>query len=208
MKRIVLAVCITVLLAAGLTGCKVNDLMLYLYGGDDFVQSDAPDYVLCEGKNGVTTVYDANTWQTPSMAQEDTLSLTGGNQLSYTVVLLQTTDSYTDFLTQNGEELNAETNTVQYDFEFTVPSATVNAVRYDCGSYQMIFAQLDYENGQTIYVTSAARTSNYEPIIALLQNVWPTGAAPEDAQKADREIQVIDGDSEAANGAERQESLA
>ena len=39
------------------------------------------------------------------MAQADTLSLTTGNQLSYTVVLLQMTDTYTDFLAQSGQEL-------------------------------------------------------------------------------------------------------
>jgi len=31
------------------------------------------------------------------MAQDDTLSVTGGNRLGYTVVLLQVTDQYTDF---------------------------------------------------------------------------------------------------------------
>ena len=39
------------------------------------------------GGNGVTVVYDQNLWEQPVMAQDDTLSLTAGNQLSYTVVL-------------------------------------------------------------------------------------------------------------------------
>ena len=59
--------------------------------------------------------------------------------------------------------------------------AAVQAVRYDCGSYQTIFAQVDYDCGQTIYMTAAAKTSDYQPIIDLMQNVWPTGATPETA---------------------------
>ena len=150
-----------------LTGCSFQDVMLYLYGGDSFVTSAEPDYTTCDGDNGVTVVYDQNQWEQPVMAQDDTLSLTTGNQLSYTVVLLQTTDTYTDFLAQSGQELEETTGTVRYDIGFTVPDAAVSAVRYDCGSYQTIFAQIDYDCGETIYVTAAARTQDYEPIIAL-----------------------------------------
>lgn len=188
-----------------LTGCSFQDIMLYLYGGDGFVSSDEPDYVSCEGGNGVTVVYDQNQWEQPVMAQDDTLSLTAGNQLSYTVVLLQTTDSYTDFLAQSGQELEETTGTVKYDFDFTVPAAAVEAVRYDCGSYQTIFAQIDYNCGQTIYVTAAARTSDYEPIIELLQNVWPTGHTPETAQSADSTVKAVT--EEDVNGG-RSKSLA
>lgn len=91
------------------------------------------------------------------------------------------TDQYTDFLAQSGQELEETTGTVKYDFSFTVPDAAVQAVRYDCGSYQTIFAQVDYDCGQTIYMTAAAKTSDYQPIIDLMQNVWPTGATPETA---------------------------
>ena len=101
--------------------------------------------------------------------------------IGYTVVLLQVTDQYTDFLAQSGQELEETTGTVKYDFSFTVPDAAVQAVRYDCGSYQTIFAQVDYDCGQTIYMTAAAKTSDYQPIIDLMQNVWPTGATPETA---------------------------
>ena len=154
---------LTALTALTLTGCSFQDVMLYLYGGDSFVTSAEPDYTTCDGDNGVTVVYDQNQWEQPVMAQDDTLSLTTGNQLSYTVVLLQTTDTYTDFLAQSGQELEETTGTVKCDFEFTVPDAAVEAVRYDCGSYQTIFAQIDYDCGETIYVTAAARTSDYDP---------------------------------------------
>lgn len=190
MKKFSLAA-LSALAALALTGCSFQDVMLHLYGGDSFVKSEEPDYAQCEGGNGVTVVYDQNLWEHPVMAQDDTLSLTAGNQLSYTVVLLQTTDTYTDFLTQSGQELEETTGTVKYEFDFTVPDASVAAVRYDCGSYQTIFAQLDYDCGETIYVTAAARTSDYEPIIALLQNVWPTGSTPETAQKADTTIKAV-----------------
>lgn len=190
MKKLA-AAALAALTALTLTGCSFQDVMLYLYGGDGFVTSDEPDYASCEGGNGVTVVYDQNQWEQPVMAQDDTLSLTAGNQLSYTVVLLQTTDSYTDFLAQSGQELEETTGTVKYDFDFTVPDAAVEAVRYDCGSYQTIFAQIDYDCGQTIYVTAAARTSDYEPIIELLQNVWPTGHTPETAQSADSTVKAV-----------------
>jgi hypothetical protein len=193
------------LTALTLTGCSFQDVMLYLYGGDSFVTSAEPDYTTCDGDNGVTVVYDQNQWEQPVMAQDDTLSLTTGNQLSYTVVLLQTTDTYTDFLAQSGQELEETTGTVKCDFEFTVPDAAVEAVRYDCGSYQTIFAQIDYDCGETIYVTAAARTSDYDPIIALLQNVWPTGHAPENARTADKTTKAVTEDD--VNGG-RSKSLA
>ena len=196
---------LTALTALTMTGCSFHDVMLYLYGGDSFVTSAEPDYTTCDGDNGVTVVYDQNQWEQPVMAQDDTLSLTTGNQLSYTVVLLQTTDTYTDFLAQSGQELEETTGTVRYDIGFTVPDAAVSAVRYDCGSYQTIFAQIDYDCGETIYVTAAARTQDYEPIIALLQNVWPTGHAPENAQTADKTTKAVTEDD--VNGG-RSKSLA
>ena len=98
------AAALAALTALTLTGCSFQDVMLYLYGGDSFVTSAEPDYTTCDGDNGVTVVYDQNQWEQPVMAQDDTLSLTTGNQLSYTVVLSQTTDTYTDFLAQSGQE--------------------------------------------------------------------------------------------------------
>ena len=77
--------------------------MLYLYGGDSFVTSAEPDYTTCDGDNGGPSSMTRTNGEQPVMAQDDTLSLTTGNQLSYTVVLLQTTDTYTDFLAQSGQ---------------------------------------------------------------------------------------------------------
>lgn len=184
MKKPTLAA-LAALTALTLTGCSFRDVMLYLYGGDSFVTDDEPDYALCEGGNGVTVAYDQNRWEQPVMAQDDTLSLTAGNRLGYTVVLLQTTDDYTDFLAQSGQELEETTGTVKYDFDLTVPDAAAEAVRYDCGSYQTIFAQIDYDCGVSVYVTAATRAGDYTPITDLLQNVWPTGSTPETAPKTD-----------------------
>ena len=94
------AAALAALTALTLTGCSFQDVMLYLYGGDSFVTSAEPDYTTCDGDNGVTVVYDQNQWEQPVMAQDDTLSLTTGNQLSYTVVLLQTTDQKKNFLNE------------------------------------------------------------------------------------------------------------
>ena len=174
------AAALAALTALTLTGCSFQDVMLYLYGGDSFVTSAEPDYTTCDGDNGVTVVYDQNQWE-------------------------QTTDTYTDFLAQSGQELEETTGTVRYDIGFTVPDAAVSAVRYDCGSYQTIFAQIDYDCGETIYVTAAARTQDYEPIIALLQNVWPTGHAPENARTADKTTKAVTEDD--VNGG-RSKSLA
>ena len=79
-----IAAALAALTALTLTGCSFQDVMLYLYGGDSFVTSAEPDYTTCDGDNGVTVVYDQNQWEQPVMAQDDTLSLTTGNQLSYT----------------------------------------------------------------------------------------------------------------------------
>lgn len=196
MKHKIFALLAAVVLAAGLTGCSFKDTMLYLYGGDDYVKDETPLYTACTADNGVTVVYDANTWEQPGMAQDDTMSITAGNRLGYTVVLLQTTDSYTDFLAQSGQELEETTGTVKYDLEFTVPDASVQAVRYDCGSYQMVFAQLDYDCGQTIYVSAATRNGEYQPVIDLLQNVYPTGYAPADAVQPEQETTPVTGNSE------------
>lgn len=122
-----IAAALSVLAGLALTGCSFQDFMLYLYGGDGFVKNEEPDYASCDGDNGVTIVYDQNQWEQPVMAQADTLSLTAGNQLSYTVVLLQMTDTYSDFLAQSGQELEETTGTVRYDIGFTVPDAAVSA---------------------------------------------------------------------------------
>lgn len=38
---------------------------------------------------------------------------------------------------------------------------------------------------------AAARTSDYEPILDLLQDVWPTGHAPENAHTADTTTNAV-----------------
>ena len=60
-------------------------------------------------------------------------------------------------------------------------------------------------SGDIAYVTAAARTSDYDPIIALLQNVWPTGHAPENARTADKTTKAVTEDD--VNGG-RSKSLA
>lgn len=178
---------IAVFLAAGaaalcLTGCSFQELMLYLYGGEDFVQEEkAPEYTLYEGENGMSVIYDASLWYAPTMAQEDTISVSAGGSMDSTVVLIQVTDTYTNFLAQSGEELEAEESTVKYDYALSVPNARAQAVRYDCGSYQMIFAQIDYDGGGTAYVSAATKKGDESHISALLQTVYPTGRTPESA---------------------------
>ena len=181
-KQCFFALALAAALALPLAGCSFRDVMLYLYGGDEWVEQDKdPVWARCDADNGVTVVYDTNRWQQPVMAQEDTVSLTAGNQLDYTVVLLQVTDSYTDFLAQSGEELAAETNVVPQELTLTLPQAEAEAALYDCGSYQTLFAELTYPGGEKIYVTAATRTSDYSPITALLEQVYPTGQTPESA---------------------------
>lgn len=169
------------LLAPALTACSLKDMMLYLYGGDDFTKTDEISYAQYDGENGVTVLYDANVWSIPGMVQEDTISITQGNQLDYTAVLLQVSDSYEDFLAQSAQELSAETETVEYEFSFTVPNAEVQAVRYDCGSYQTIFAVVEYDSGLTVYLTAATRSADYGKVTGLMQDVYPTGQTPESA---------------------------
>lgn len=173
MKRKFLPLLAALMTALFLTGCKFSDVMLYLYGGDEFVEADTENIQTYSGSNGMNLTYDANQWNAPVMAQDDTISVTSGNKLDYTAVLIQVTDTYTDFLAQSGEELSAETNTVAYDLELEVPHAETAAVRYDCGSYQAIFVQIDFDGGQTAYVSAASRAADYAPIITLLQGISP-----------------------------------
>ena len=202
MKNRLFCVFCAAILALCLTGCSFSDVMLYLYGGDEWVQADEePVYARCEADNGVTVLYDTNIWEAPVMAQEDTVSLTAGNQLNYTAVLLQRTDSYTDFLAQSGAELAETTKVVEYALDFTLPGVEVQAVRYDCGSYQTIFAELGYPGGDRIYVTAATRQADYQRILDLLATVYPTGQTPESAASLDAP------DVSALNG-EKQQSYA
>ena len=134
--------------------------MLYLYGGDSFTKEEGEDYQTYDGENGISVTYDANIWNEPSMSQEDTIGITTGNKLSYTAVLLQVSDVYTDFL----------------------EDAETESVRYDCGTYQMILAEVNYDCGVTLHVSAASRSASYDQIVALLQNVYPTGHTPETAE--------------------------
>ena len=80
------------------------------------------------------------------------------------------------------EELNEEAQTVRYDFDLTIPDAETESVRYDCGTYQMILAEVNYDCGVTLHVSAASRSASYDQIVALLQNVYPTGHTPETAE--------------------------
>ena len=146
-KKIIAAVAAAAILALPLSGCSFNDVMLYLYGGDSFTKEEGEDYQTYDGENGISVTYDANIWNEPSMSQEDTIGITTGNKLSYTAVLLQVSDVYTDFLEESAAELNEEAQTVRYDFDLTIPDAETESVRYDCGTYQMILAEVNYDCG-------------------------------------------------------------
>ena len=165
-KKVIAAVAAAAILALPLSGCSFNDVMLYLYGGDSFTKEEGEDYQTYDGENGISVTYDANIWNEPSMSQEDTIGITTGNKLSYTAVLLQVSDVYTDFLEESAAELNEEAQTV----------------RYDCGAYQMILAEVNYDCGVTLHVSAASRSASYDQIVALLQNVYPTGHTPETAE--------------------------
>ena len=169
-KKIIAAVAAAAILALPLSGCSFNDVMLYLYGGDSFTKEEGEDYQTYDGENGISVTYDANIWNAPSMSQEDTIGITTGNKLSYTAVLLQVSDVYTDFLEESAAELNEEAQTVRYDFDLTIPDAETESVRYDCGTYQMILAEVNYDCGVTLHVSAASRSASYDQIVALLQN--------------------------------------
>ena len=169
-KKIIAAVAAAAILALPLSGCSFNDVMLYLYGGDSFTKEEGEDFQTYDGENGISVTYDANIWNEPSMSQEDTIGITTGNKLSYTAVLLQVSDVYTDFLEESAAELNEEAQT------------ETESVRYDCGTYQMILAEVNYDCGVTLHVSAASRSASYDQIVALLQNVYPTGHTPETAE--------------------------
>ena len=168
-KKIIAAVAAAAILALPLSGCSFNDVMLYLYGGDSFTKEEGEDYQTYDGENGISVTYDANIWNEPSMSQEDTIGITTGNKLSYTAVLLQVSDVYTDFLEESAAELNEEAQTVRYDFDLTIPDAETESVRYDCGTYQMILAEVNYDCGVTLHVSAASRSASYDQIVALLE---------------------------------------
>ncbi len=67
-------------------------------------------------------------------------------------------------------------------FDLTIPDAETESVRYDCGTYQMILAEVNYDCGVTLHVSAASRSASYDQIVALLQNVYPTGHTPETAE--------------------------
>ena len=61
MKRKFLSLLLIGALSLLPAGCTFKDTMLYLYGGDDFVQNEEADYARCEGANGVSVVFEQNT---------------------------------------------------------------------------------------------------------------------------------------------------
>lgn len=180
MKRRILLTLSAVGLALCLSACSFTDFMSYLYGSENATKDD-PAYVQYDGANGVSVIYDTSLWEAPTEPQEDTVSLMCGTSFNYTAVLLQVTDAYTDFLAQSGEELTAETTALEYEFSFTVPNAETQAVRYDCGGYQAVFAEVTYDSGLTVYVSSMTHSADTDHIVDLLQGVFPTGQTPESA---------------------------
>lgn len=180
MKHRILLSMLAAGLALSLSACSFGDFMSYLYGSETAKQEETA-YQQYDGSNGVSVIYDTSVWEEPTEPQEDTVSLMCGTSFNYTAVLLQVTDSYTDFLAQSGEELTAETTALEYEMEFTVPDAQTKAVRYDCGSYQAVFAEVTYDNGLTVYVSSMTHSADTDHIVALLRGVFPTGQTPESA---------------------------
>lgn len=180
MKHRIFLPLLAVGLAFSLSACSFGDFMSYLYGSETATKEEAA-YVQYDGTNGVSVIYDTSVWETPTEPQEDTISLMCGTSFNYTAVLLQVTDTYTDFLAQSGEELAAETTALEYEMDFTVPNAETKAVRYDCGSYQAVFAEVTYDSGLTVYVSSMTHSSETDHIVELLQGVFPTGQTPETA---------------------------
>lgn len=168
-------------LAFGLSACSFGDFMAYLYGSEN-AATDAPAYVQYDGANGVSVIYDTSVWEAPTEPQPDTVSLMCGTSFNYTAVLLQVTDTYTDFLAQSGAELAEETTAaVEEPMDFTVPDAVVKAVGYDCGGYQAVFAEVIYDSGLTVYVSAMTHSAETDHIVSLLQGVFPTGQTPESA---------------------------
>lgn len=163
--------------ATTLTGCNAANTLYYLFGSEKAIKKEA-SYATYDGENGVSLVYDSNYWEEPYMVQEDTISIVAGNSFNYTAVLLQTTDSYTDFLSQSGKELSEETKAIPYDYELQIPNVETNSIRYDCGSYQTIFSEIVFED-LTVYLTAASYSGDTSAIEALLKNVYPTGKQPE-----------------------------
>lgn len=168
-------------LAFGLSACSFGDFMAYLYGSENAAK-DAPAYVQYDGANGVSVIYDTSVWEAPTEPQPDTVSLMCGTSFNYTAVLLQVTDTYTDFLAQSGAELAEETTAaVEEPVDFIVPDADVKAVGYDCGGYQAVFAEVTYDSGLTVYVSAMTHSAETDHIVSLLQGVFPTGQTPESA---------------------------
>lgn len=180
MKRKIFLPLLAAGLALSLCACSPADFIAYLYGSEDAVKEE-PAYVQYDGSNGVSVIYDTSVWEAPTEPQPDTVSLMCGTSFNYTAVLLQVTDTYTDFLAQSGEELAAETTAIEQDVSFTVPDAVTQAVGYDCGSYQAVFAQITYDSGLTVYVSAMTHSAGTDHIVALLQGVFPTAQTPESA---------------------------
>ena len=92
-----------------------------------------------------------------------------------------TGDVYVTLTMRQYRELAAETTAIEQDVSFTVPDAVTQAVGYDCGSYQAVFAQITYDSGLTVYVSAMTHSAGTDHIVALLQGVFPTAQTPESA---------------------------
>lgn len=156
-----------------LTGCKkVTDALYYLFDSEYAIKKD-PKYVTYDAENGVTVEYDANIWEEPFMVQEDTVNIVCGNSINYTVVMFQTTDTYTDFLKQSEEELMEETAVIPEECFFEVPDAESKFALYNCGLYQTLLGEITFPE-ETIYLTAATYSGDIEKIEDLVKRVHPT----------------------------------
>ncbi len=175
MKRCV-ALMLALVMAFSLTGCGVMDFMYYLFDSEDLVaQNDPePDYQTVTAPNGLVLTYDASHWGAPVEEEgaEDTAVMSStGSGLNQTVVMIQKGGDYQDFLEQSAAELEEVGPTVLKEMEeIDCPGATASARRYDCGSYQTILVQLDFEEG-SVYVTAASKAADYTPILELVQGI-------------------------------------
>lgn len=172
MKKILLTTGMLLAVSSLFTGCKKGtDFLYYIYGSDQSIKKEEAQ-ITYDGSNGVSLIYDANIWEEPYMVQDDTISIVAGTSFNYTAVLLQTTDAYTDFLLQSGEELLESTTALKYEYELEVPNAVkTESVRYDCGTYQAIFSEITFEE-QTVYLSAATHSGSTEQIEELLRSLY------------------------------------
>ncbi len=171
-----MALALALVLAFSLTGCGVMDFMYYLFDTEDIVAQNDPEpvYETVTAPNGLVLTYDTSRWGPPveqEDAQDTVVMSSTGSGLNQSVVMFQRGGEYQDFLAQSAAELEEVGPTVSQEMEeITCEGAQVTAARYDCGTYQTILVQLDFEEG-SVYVTAASKAADYTPILDLVQGL-------------------------------------